>query len=173
MRPQKPRRGAHAALAAAFAEIGETARGEPQLGTAEVAAFLSVSEGTLYKALDPDQAGEFSYVRARQITERYRCSALAEDMAQAAGGVFVALDLNGKPDSQWQRSQCERLRAAVETIEADAEALADDNDIDAEEIAALGMIAKAEALVMAAVNYREALKARAKSALVPIRGTAS
>lgn len=139
MRPQKPRRGAHAALAAAFAEIGQGARGEPQLGMTEVAAFLSVSEGTLYKALDPDQAGEFSYVRARQITERYGCIALAEDMAQAAGGVFTRLPETSAGGEAWQRTIREIL-CDMQTVIADLSiALETDNDVSADEVVSLRM----------------------------------
>lgn len=138
MRPQKPRRGAHAALAAAVAEIGESTRGEPQLGTAEVAAFLSVSEGTLYKALDPDQAGEFSYVRARQITERYGCTALAEDMAMAAGGIFVRLTGETVGSARYMKTIAEigeSIHAVVQNIATAAE----DGRIEAVEVRALRM----------------------------------
>ncbi|MCQ0987527.1 phage regulatory CII family protein [Jiella marina] len=139
MRPQKPRRGAHAALASAFAEIGERARGEAQLGMAEVAAFLSVSEGTLYKALDPDQAGEFSYVRARQVTEHYGCVALAEDMAHAAGGVFTRLPEPQVGGEAWQRTIREILTDMQVVIADLSTALENDNDVSAQEVVTLRM----------------------------------
>lgn len=139
MRPQKPRIGAHEALTRAFAEVGETARGEAQLGVAEVAAFLGVSQGTLYKALDPDQAGEFSYVRARQITEHYGCRALAEDMAQAAGGVFTPLP-DAKPGAEAWFGTLRELLDDMQTVLADlTKALETDNDVTAQEIVSLKM----------------------------------
>ncbi len=159
MRPQKPRRGAHAALAAAFAEIGEGARGEPQLGMAEVAAFLSVSEGTLYKALDPDQAGEFSYVRARQITERYGCIALAEDMAQAAGGVFTRLPETSGSGDVWQRTVREIL-SDMQTVLADLSiALENDNDVSPQEVVSLHMLQHVDRAVTDLIAHRLHLKA--------------
>lgn len=88
MRPQKRREGTHEVLAKLVAQVGEKAAGDDRLGTSEVASFLSITPGTLYKLLDPDQNGDLSYARVRLLTEHFGVTAAAEDMARAAGGQF-------------------------------------------------------------------------------------
>lgn len=158
MKPMKRRRGPHEVLAKLVSQVGEKQAGDERLGVPEVAAFLDIAPGTLYKLLDPDQGGDLSYARARQISERYGATAAAEDMAQAAGGVFVPLASDGKPETHWHRSQREIIGDAAALAQKLSLALEDDNDIDKGEVGALKMLETVNALISEAVTVRLALK---------------
>lgn len=139
MKPMKRRQGPHEVLARLVAQVGEREAGDERLGVPEVAAFLGIAPGTLYKHLDPDQAGDISYTRTRQITERYGVSAAAEDLAQAAGGVFVKLEHGPAGEGRWYRTLRE-IVDGLNTVVCDlTTALEDDGDVEREEVVALRM----------------------------------
>jgi hypothetical protein len=102
MRPMKPRlaEGPHAALARFLREIAELRGEDAGQGVRIAAEFEGIDPGTLYKQLDPDQAGDVSFPRVCRLTQHFGATAAAEHLAALAGGVFLPVPQGGGP-SPW------------------------------------------------------------------------
>lgn len=94
MRTMKPRRagGPHDVLARMFGEIAAAEGAGPEAGVQIAAEFEGVSVFTLYKQLDPDQAGsELSFVRLWRLVAKFGSRAPAAALAELVGCRLVAL----------------------------------------------------------------------------------
>jgi hypothetical protein len=91
MKPRVPG-SAHETLALMTEQIGEIAGAD---GVKTVADFEDIKPATVYKLLDPDQEGEFSYARVARIVGHFKINAPAHHMAQLAGGTFLPIPQGG------------------------------------------------------------------------------
>jgi hypothetical protein len=101
-------------------------------GAKRAADFEGVSEFTLYKQLNPEDATtEMSYVRVSRIASKFSCTAPAEHMALLAKGRFV-------PDLVVDAAACD-MTAICELAARSADALGEyakarrDNDLTPDE----------------------------------------
>lgn len=76
-------------------------------GVKRVADFEDIKPSTVYKLLDPDQEGEYSFARVCRIVAHFGADAPAQLLASLAGGTYLPIPRTG--DSRFADLTAESL----------------------------------------------------------------
>jgi|GEM_PF-6740766 len=106
---------AHEALSEFFTEIG----------VKRAADFEGVRVETIYKGLDPDQVGDFSFLRLARLTERFRSLVLADYLARRGGGVVLKLEAAQSEETTLGRISGAAMRETAEVFAELGQAMED------------------------------------------------
>lgn len=118
---------AHEALDRMFDSIGRAhgPKGSPSEGQLVAVAFLNIARSTLYRQLDPDQPGDFSFAHACQLAQQFGCTEAAAHLALCAGGVFIPMPDDGDPVSVLTAEAMQEMGEAMAHLFASANPASD------------------------------------------------